>query len=388
MSTPTTESFDVIICGSGHIGSCLALALVKDGYCVALVDSLSPEQRQQRRDNRVFALSNKTRTILENLNSWPLLQKHVTPIKHLHISNKGSFGAARLHAEDMQEEALGYMLESRVLQQTLDHATAEQSITLFSPATIENVQQHPEHITVTLKDKILSANCLIGTDGTDSFVRQQARIGVTRKDYQQKALVATIDLHHSHSFTAYERWVDDTAIALLPHSPWRSVLIWSGDNEYIDQLMGYEDGMFLRHLQHAVGYRLGKLSSISERYAYPLFQVQADKVVEKRLLLMGNAAQTLHPMGAQGFNLALKHVALFSHLLRERRRNGENDFSQELLNDYAEQQEKETARTLTFTDRAVELSSHIGPLNTTARTLLINALGSSRIAQRALLYTR
>ncbi|MCD8500019.1 MAG: FAD-dependent monooxygenase [Gammaproteobacteria bacterium] len=241
---------------------------------------------------------------------------------------------------------------------------------------------------MTLNDKTVSANCLVGTDGTDSFVRQQARIGVTRKDYHQKALVATIDLHHSHAFTAYERWVDDTAIALLPHSPWRSVLIWSGHNDYMDELMAYEDPMFLSHLQHAVGYRLGKLSSVSERYAYPLFQVQADKVVEKRLLLMGNAAQTLHPMGAQGFNLAVKHVALFSHLLRERRRNGETDISLSLLSDYAEQQEKETARTLAFTDRAVELSSHIGPLNTTARTLLINALGSSRIAQRALLYTR
>ncbi|MCD8500020.1 MAG: hypothetical protein LRY43_02890 [Gammaproteobacteria bacterium] len=112
MSTPP-ESFDVIICGSGHIGSCLALALVQQGYRIALVDSLSPEQRRQRRDNRVFALSNKTRTILDRLDIWSLLQGHITPIKHLHISNKGSFGAARLHAEDMQEEALGYMLESR-----------------------------------------------------------------------------------------------------------------------------------------------------------------------------------------------------------------------------------------------------------------------------------
>ena len=240
-----------------------------------------------------------------------------------------------------------------------------------------------DSVDVVLSDnKKLTGRWLIGADGVNSFVRQQAHIGVTKKEYQQKALVTLIDLENSHHFTAYERFVGETAIALLPHTPWQSVLIWSGENDFIDNLMTLDDKAFLNELQNAFGFRLGKFSSLSKRNSYPLSQTKADKVHAERILLVGNAAQTLHPIAAQGFNLALRNVSLLSHLLKE---NNDAKFSQTILDEYARRQEIDTSKTLRFTDHLVNFSTSSGPLSHVARTVLINALGSCSLAQKALL---
>jgi 2-octaprenyl-6-methoxyphenol hydroxylase len=389
----TNSHFDIILCGSGHVGSCLALALAQQDIRVAFVDSLPPEERKNEKDNRVFALSNSTKQILENLAVWPLLQSHLTPIEHIHISNKGTFGAARLHAKDFQQDALGYMIASRTLQKALNQAietvgaTGSRPLTIFSPASLQHFSVHAEKgVEVTISDnKKLTGKWLIGADGVNSFVRQHANIGITKKDYQQKALVTLIDLDNSHQFTAYERLVGETAIALLPHTPWQSVLIWSGDNDFIDTLMSYDDKAFLKQLQQAFGFKLGKFSSLSKRNSYPLSQTKADKIHAERLLLVGNAAQTLHPMGAQGFNLALRNVALLSHLVKEARRNHQACFTQTLLDDYAQRQEVDTTKTLRFTEHLINFSSSSGQLNNIARGIFINTLGAFSLAQKFLL---
>ncbi len=387
--------FDIIICGGGHVGSCLALALAQQNIHVALIDSLSPEQRKAENDNRVFALSNTTKKILENLSVWDLLQSHATPIQHIHVSNKGSFGAARLHAKDFQQEALGYMVSSRNVQRVLNQAIEKTNITIFTPATLENFTINKFNVEARIivrtsdahpsEQLTISAHWLIGADGVNSLVRQHANIGMTKKDYQQKALVTLIDVEQSHQFTAYERFVGETAIALLPYTPWQSVLIWSGDNEFIDGINTLNDAAFLNTLQQAFGYRLGKLSSSSQRSSYPLSQTRADKVHAERLLLVGNASQTLHPMGAQGFNLALRNVALLSQLLKEARRNHIPCFTQSLIETYAQRQEIDTSKTIRFTNQLIRFSETSGLLSNTARTLLINALGMSGLAQKYLL---
>lgn len=379
---------DVILSGGGHVGSCLALALAQQNIKVAFIDSLSPEERKNAADdNRIFALAAGSKIILEKLGVWDFLKPHTTAIEHIHVSNKGSFGAARLHAKEFNYDALGYMTASTSLQQALNRAMEAiiitGDITIFSPTSLENFSVHDNGIDVTLSDhKKITGKWLIGADGVNSCVRQQANIGVTKKDYQQKALVTLIDLENSHHFTAYERFIGETAIALLPHTPWQSVLIWSGENDFVDNLIALDDKAFLNELQNAFGYRLGKFSSLSKRLSYPLSQTQADKIHAERILLVGNAAQTLHPMAAQGFNLALRNIALLAHLLKE---NKSSHFSQTILDEYARLQEIDTSKTLRFTDHLVNFSSTSGPLNTIARTALINALGSCSLAQRYLL---
>lgn len=371
-------SFDIVICGGGHVGASLALALAQKKIRVAIVDAATKSST----DNRVFALSIESQQFLESLNVWSLLQSHITPIEHIHISNKGSFGAARLHAKDFQQAHLGYMVPANALQNALNQALENADVTIFSPATIEKFIVHVDHVAISLAQQTITAHWLIGADGVNSFVRQHANIGITTKDYQQKALICLIDLEHSHQFTAYERFVDESAIALLPHTPWQSVLIWSGENSTIDTLMQLDEKNFLNELQTAFGYRLGKFMSTSQRINYSLSHTQADKIHAQRLLLMGNAAQTLHPIAAQGFNLVLRHIVALIQLLQERRHD---NFDQTILDEYSRRQEKDTLRTTRFTDYLIHYSSHSGFVNTQLRQLLINALGASRLAQKYLI---
>ncbi|MES2203925.1 MAG: FAD-dependent monooxygenase [Pseudomonadota bacterium] len=382
--TTSNFEFDIILCGGGHVGSCLALALAQQNIRVAFIDSLSPEARKNPTDdNRVFALAAGSQNILEKLGVWNFLKPHTTAIEHIHVSNKGSFGAARLHAKDFNCDTLGYMTASTSLQHALNQAMEKIDLTIFAPVSLESFSVHNDSVDVTLSNnQKLTGKWLIGADGVNSLVRQQANMGITKKDYQQKALVTLIDLENSHHFTAYERFVGETAIALLPHTPWQSVLIWSGDNDFIDHLMALDDKAFLTELQNAFGFRLGKFSSLSKRNSYPLSQTKADKIHAERLLLVGNAAQTLHPIAAQGFNLALRNVALLSHLLKE---NTSSPFSQTILDEYARLQEIDTSKTLRFTDHLVNFSASSGPLSRLARATLINALGSCSFAQKYLL---
>ncbi|MBP9725876.1 MAG: FAD-dependent monooxygenase [Gammaproteobacteria bacterium] len=380
-------NFDAILCGGGHVGSCLALALAQQNCKVAFIDSLAPtERKNNQNDNRIFALAAGSRKILESLQVWPLLQAHTTPIEHIHVSNKGSFGAARLHAKDFNHDALGYMTSSIALQHALNQTMEKVDITIFSPASLEKFSIYDDYVDVTLSGgKKLTGQWLIGADGVNSFVRQHAGINVTVKDYQQKALITLIDLENSHHFTAYERFVGESAIALLPHTPWQSVLIWSAENHFIDHLMSLADKPFLNELQNAFGFRLGKFSSLSPRLSYPLKQTKADSIHAERILLVGSAAQTLHPIGAQGFNLALRNVELLSYLIKKARSRHETAFTQSMLDEYAQRQAVDTSKTLRFTDHLVNFSSLSDPLSSVARTILINALGSSSLAQKYLL---
>lgn len=372
------KNFDIIICGGGHVGASLALALAQQNIRVALID----DANKTHHDNRVFALSTASQQCLESIHVWSLLQSHITPIEHIHISNKGSFGAARLHAKDFQQNHLGVMVPAVALQQALNTALENSSVTIFSPARLENFVVHDDRVDVFLSQHTITAHWLIGADGIHSFVRKHSSIGMTTKDYQQKALVCFIDLEHSHQFTAYERFVGESAIALLPHTPWQSVLIWSGENAMMDSLISLDEKNFLTELQQAFGYRLGKLMGASPRISYPLVHTQADNIHAKRLLLMGNAAQTLHPIAAQGFNLVLRHIVALTRLLQERHHD---NFDQTILDDYVAHQEKDTLRTLRFTDHLIHFSSTSGFVNTKLRSVFINALGASQLAQKYLM---
>lgn len=388
------NAFDIILCGGGHVGSCLALGLAQQNINLALIDKFIDNERKKPEDNRIFALSSSSQKILIQLGVWPYLAEKATPIKHIHISNKGSFGAARLNAHDFQEENFGYMVSSFDLQKGLNQAIKATSLTHFSPATLENIEIDQTKVSATLKQRLdqenaintlITAEWIIGADGVNSFVREKANISLSKKKYQQKALVALIDLENSHQFTAYERFVEDSAIALLPYTPWQSVLIWSGKEDFIDELMSFDEKTRLIRLQKDFGYRLGRFSSMSQCMSYSLSRTQAHAIHSQRLLLIGNAAQTLHPIGAQGFNLALAQVALLLSLLREAKENEQNIFSQNLLNTYAERQEIYRSKMMGFTEQLVRFSSHKNSLSNIVRSLLINTLGASKLAQQSII---
>lgn len=342
---------DVIIVGSGHVGTSLALAL-RDKAHLILIDTLAPIDRANpEKDNRIFALAEGTKRVLERLSVWDSLAPFATPIAHIHVSNKGSFGVSRLHAQDFELPAMGYMCASTDLQRSLQQAAKQ--IAHRYPATCVKINAK-EGTLLLDTGETLSADIIIATDGQSSMARQQLNIHTNHKDYEQSAIVAKIQLAIPHRFTAYERFVEDGAIALLPYGPQTAALIWSLPSAQAKNLMTTEDDPFLQTLQEAFGYRLGKFQALSQRFRYPLVQTQAQHIYQDRVVLLGNAAQTLHPIAAQGFNLALRHVALFADLYTK------HSTADSVIQAYAQSQTQDTQHTRLFTEGLVRFFSEQG----------------------------
>lgn len=379
------KDFDIILCGGGHVGMSLALALTSLQIRVGLID----DAVDKNYGNRMFALSCASQKFLADLKVWPALHAHTTPIEHLHLSHQGHFGAARLHADEFRQRALGYTVPALELHRALRQAVDNSDITLFTPARLDRFCIDTDGVEVVLftaaGSQTLRSYWVIGADGVNSDVRKLAGIGMQRHAYTQRALVAALDLEQSHHFTAYERLVGDQAITLLPHTAWQSAVIWIGEHDAIQALATLNDTQFMEKVQQIFGYRLGRFLAATPRLTYPLVHTRAEAVHAARLLLVGNAAQTLHPVGAQGFNLALRQLSILRQLLAAAPRTTDGDFDPTILSDYAARQYQETERTLTFVEHLINFSSSSRRLPLIARQMLIHFLGASRTAQRYLL---
>ena len=360
-----SKQFDIIIVGGGAVGASLALALARYDFAIALVDGKQPEDRSPAdKDNRIFALATGTKAILDRLGVWPLVKDFSTRIEHIHASNKGSFGAMRMHAADYDTESLGYMLACSDLQAALNKQLEEKSITQFCPATFKSQQTNDEGVLVcidTMQGEVeLEAKLLIAADGANSFIRQAANIETIKKQFDQQAVVATVQLEKDHGLVAYERFLPRGAIALLPHGEKRCALIWSATSDDAAQLMAHDEREFLKTLQSDFGYRLGRLASVSKRMTFPLQEVVAQKSFEGKTVFVGNAVQTLHPIAAQGLNLALRNAALLADSLFETREQGEVWHSEAVLKDYDEKQVVDQQRTRSFTNALVQFFDDSG----------------------------
>lgn len=301
---------DIIIIGGGLVGAGLAVALRDTELNIALVDAKLPASN----DVRLFALNAGSCQFLENLGLWSQLAKHATPIHQVHVSHQGHFGSVRLKREDVGLPALGYVIPAYHIEVALNAALLTvANCTLYRPATLQTIQQQNNIATLTLQtdkgEMQLQSGLMIGADGTESTVRKQLGIQTQVFDYQQSAIVTRTRLQRFHQHIAYERFERDGAIAMLPLSENECATIWSLQNEKASRLMALSDVEFVAELQQTFGYKLGKFQGITTRHMFPLRMVKAEKAIEQCVFLLGNSAHTLHPIAAQGFNLALYEVA-------------------------------------------------------------------------------
>lgn len=296
--------FDIIIIGGGMVGAAMACALRDHGLKLALIDA-SPISSAE--DHRLIALNYSSVCLLKNLNLWPTLHPQAAAINEVHVSHRGHFGTTRLTAAQTEFSTLGYVIPAKyittALYENLNH------ITLIRPATLKNIHNHSITIETPQGEQSLSAKIIIGADGTHSTVRELLAIPTTKTDYQQSALVTTTELNRSHHHIGYERFQSNGAIAMLPLTGNRAATIWTAPNDVIAQLKQLTDDEFLQQLQKQFGYRLGRLIKTTARYSYPLQHIQATEKVRGQVILIGNAAHTLHPIAAQGLNLALFEIA-------------------------------------------------------------------------------
>jgi 2-octaprenyl-6-methoxyphenol hydroxylase len=271
----------------------------------------------------LFALNTGSCQFLQGLGLWPQLAAYASPIHQVHVSHQGHFGAVRLNREDVELPSLGHVIPASYIEAALNEELLTlTNFKLYRPATLLSLSQANQIVTLVLATEegeiTMQAPIVIGADGTDSTVRSQVMIDAEEFDYQQSAIVTRTRLTRSHQHAAYERFLADGAIAMLPLTNDECATIWTADNETIAALSDLSDQAFLQQLQAAFGYRLGRLDKISQRYRFPLRMMRAKKYVDRGVFLLGNSAHTLHPIAAQGFNLALFEVgALVSGIMHK-----------------------------------------------------------------------
>lgn len=356
--------FDVLIVGGGMVGASLAVALKPLNLKVGLIEAFALESNQQPSyDDRTVALSHGSRLIYQGMKVWAEIEAGSEAIQHIHVSDRGHFGATRIHAAEEKVPALGYVVENRVLGRVLYNALPEpEYFELFMPATVTQVLPHAEQVDVVIQvgdsNRTLSTKLLVVADGARSPIREQLGIRTTQHDYEQTAIITNVSTEYLPNQIAYERFTAQGPIALLPITGNRYSLVWTQPNAEVPTVMSGSDEEFLAQLQEAFGYRRGRFTKVGRRAAYPLVLVKTTSEIAERTLILGNASHAIHPVAGQGLNLSLRDVAVLADLLAEAVAQGDDVGASTLLMKYSDARQQDYRQTITYTDSLVRLFSN------------------------------
>ncbi len=356
-----TMRCDVAVAGGGMVGLSLAAALAELPLEVAVVEPVAPDADEQPSfDSRTTALSSGSRHVLEGIGAWPALATRATPIRRIHVSERGSFGSAILEAGEQGLPALGYTIENRLLGRALRERVAGLGQVRLIPARVAALETRADAVQLaTDAGGTVEARLVVAADGAQSSARAALGIDARVADYGQHAVIAHVDTSRFHDYTAYERFTEAGPIAVLPIVEGRSAVVWTLASEAARRVLALDDAAFLAGLQQAFGLRLGRFTRVGRRQAYPLALTTAERIVAPRAAVLGNAAQSLHPVAGQGFNLALRDVAMLAELLAE----GGDPGTPALLARYAEWRAPDRAAVVRFTDALVRgFGLPLGPL--------------------------
>ncbi|ANS22084.1 FAD-dependent monooxygenase [Acinetobacter baumannii] len=367
----------VIIVGGGMVGLSLSLMLAKANIAVKLLEAVKyPNYDDQNVapyhssfDARNTALSRRSVQIYQKLGLWDALQQHATPILQVHITEQGSFGKARLVAEQEKVESFGQVIENAWLGRVLLTQVRQQPlIELIDGVQVIALTQDAEqvHIEAQRGDEVLKleSKLLIAADGRDSFCRQAIGVGVDVHDYDQVAIVTTVQTSKPHEHVGFERFSALGPLALLPlPGEYRRSVVWPVKKGTEGEWLGEEnDQHFLDALQKTYGDRAGKFEKTGKRFSYPLSQVLAHKQAVGRVILMGNAAHTIHPVAGQGFNLCLRDADVLLRYLVNQLSASDDIGNPDNLLAYEQARLSDQQRVIKFCDTVVRGFSNQNPL--------------------------
>ena len=359
-----TDRHYVVIVGGGLVGASLAIALARQGVEVWLVEAAPAGQMPAVFDQRNLSFAAATVNALTALGVMQQLRTPTGPIRRIHISRQGDFGRVRLEAQDYGRATFGQVVVARDFGEALEARLAGLSqLTRYRPARfVDFAPDEAGHRALRIADaegeRTLHARLVVAADGTRSAVRAALGIGVDEHDYGQTLLVARVRATQAPDGTAYERLGDDGPTALLPRGDRHWGIVHGVAREQAETVAALDDAAWLARLQRAVGWRIGRLVASGERSAYPIARVVAQRLVADRAVVLGNAAQTIHPIGAQGFNLGLRDALT----LAEEIARGDDPGAASRLAAYAARRREDRERTLAFSDGLARLTANPSPL--------------------------
>ncbi len=354
------DTFDVLIVGGGLVGASLAIALDGSGLKVALAEAAPPRvDLQPSYDERNLALARASLNALEALGVLDA-QSPATPIRRIHVSRRGDFGAVRLDHAELGLPPFGAVMQARELGNALlKRLETCRSLVRLAPAKATGVAVDAEFAMLDLRvgdtTRTLRTRLLVGADGTESFVRNAVGIGTERHDYAQSAFVTTLTTERPLDGQAWERFTDSGPVALLPLGERRAGLVLSVPTADAARVVALDDEAFLAFVHERFGWRAGRFSRPGRRKPYPLARLIAERITAPRTVLVGNAAQSVHPLGAQGFNLGLRDALTLSELLREAEVSQADPGSAALLARHGERRAGDRHATTSFSDDLVRL---------------------------------
>lgn len=382
---------NILVIGAGPVGATFALLAKRAGLDVSLLEA----REGPSRESRTLALSHGSHVILQQAGVWsasPALRANAAEIHSIHNSQKGGFGSALITREDGGVPALGYVLAYSDLQSALDDALAEKSIRVERGAVVSNIVETSDGAEVSYRqngvEQTTKANVVVMADGGANLGKVPA-ISVSEKDYEQTALLGHIVSDSPHRHRAFERFTPEGPAALLPkHDAHSYSLVWVAAADKIERLKLLDEAAFCAAFQDHFGFRAGKFLAVKDRRSYPLKLRTVSSAVAGHIAVIGNAAQALHPVAGQGFNLGLRDANDLARTLATTlvtnlaaKINGNSELA---LQDYAALRASDVSRSVGFTDFLVSTFSNDYALNRIPRGLGLAVIDALPFARKAL----
>ncbi|MDN3681702.1 2-octaprenyl-6-methoxyphenyl hydroxylase [Vibrio tapetis subsp. quintayensis] len=382
------KRYDIVIAGGAMAGATLALAL--NAYCqetlsIAVVEPfLAQHDEHPGYDSRSIALSYGTVELLKNMQLWSAIKPYAVAINHIHVSDRGHAGMTDMDANEMGIEALGYVVEladtGRIYHEKLQQAA---NIDFLCPASVTSIERDAMSVSLLLSSgETIQAPLLVAADGTQSVCCDEIGLKQTEQDFGQVAVIANITAEQAHEGRAFERFTESGPLALLPMSEGRLSLVWCLSSDEANKVLSLSDSQFLVELQSAFGWRLGKFTLAGSRTSYPLLLRTRDQFISHRVAVIGNAAQTLHPIAGQGFNLGIRDVAT---LAQEIAKAGQDIGEYRLLSRYAQRRNSDREQTISLTAGLVHLFSNDYPAMRIGRNLGLMLMDNVSLVRTPLL---
>jgi 2-octaprenyl-6-methoxyphenol hydroxylase len=342
---------DIIIIGGGPIGAAFALALKHRGLDITLLEARDAPSAE----TRTLALSYGSKLLLEKFGAWP---REATQITAIHVSERESFGRTLLKAEELDVPALGYVLTYSALQAALDDALKTSGVKVLRGARAEKISADAEQATVSFTQnnvaQAISSKLLVLADG-GNLLSMLEGLELEEKNYGQQAILARVKTELPHNNLAYERFTPSGPAALLPFED-RYSLVWTETPEVVERLLALNDADFLTELHQHFGDRQGRFTEVSVRKSFPLTLRYAKSAIAQRVALIGNAAQALHPVAGQGFNLGMRDADALAKIIFLTEKN--NLGSAVMLTQFADARKQDKTRGIDFTDKLVNIFSN------------------------------